>query len=90
MWNQFRETGKPGYAEIFSGRRVQRRWVEDVAYATHAQAILQRELSEQGKKDVGEGPVIGFKLGERFGVGPVEQLQDRLQADLANKLREIA
>lgn len=53
------------------GKRVHRRRVTGLCiYEDHkaVEAVLGRKLSEQGKKDLGAGEIIGFKLGEELHV----------------------
>ena len=56
--------GHPTIGVFLCGRRVHRRDI--IAFEEHdsAEKYLGRLLSEQGKKDVGSGPVIVFYLGE--------------------------
>lgn len=51
-------------ATFLCGPRWHRRVVVDVEKWVDAASGLGRPLSEQGRKDVGDGPVIAFRLGE--------------------------
>lgn len=51
-------------AHFLCGRAVHRRRVVDFDIASTAAEALGREPSEQGRKDLGDGPVYIFKLGE--------------------------
>jgi hypothetical protein len=51
-------------AVFLCGSAIHRREVVTVKYYPNSVAALGREPSEQGKADLGDGPVIGFHLGE--------------------------
>ncbi len=58
------EKKSPVVATFLCGRLIHRREILSVARFETAREALGREPSEQGKKDIGEGPVYEFKLGE--------------------------
>lgn len=58
-----REFGEPVVAVFQCGRQIHRRLVVDYRVAERAYLALGREPSPQGRQDVGDGPVIAFKLG---------------------------
>jgi len=51
-------------AVFVCGLEVHRRMVKSVLEYDAPCEVLGREPSEQGKQDIGEGPVWGFHLGE--------------------------
>lgn len=55
-----------GWAEgvFLCGRLVHRRKIVGVGWADDASEALGREPSEQGRKDLGYGPVVYFELAE--------------------------
>ena len=56
---------KPDVGGVFvCGKAVHRRRVTRVEWAEKAEMLLGRPLSEQGRKDVGRGHVLGFTLGD--------------------------
>ncbi len=58
------ERGEPVEATFLCGPRWHRRRVVDAILYPDATVALGREPSEQGRKDLGDGAVIGFDLGE--------------------------
>ena len=60
--------GADSQAVFLCGRNpVHRRIIIDVRWFSTPEAALGRELSEQGRKDLGNGPVIAFELGRVVG-----------------------
>lgn len=55
-----------GWAEgvFLCGRDVHRRQIVGVGWCDDATEALGREPSEQGRKDLGYGPVVHYELGE--------------------------
>lgn len=54
----------PHEAVFLCGRMVHRREITSITVVKEgAKSVLGRELSEQGRKDVGDGPVVVFWLG---------------------------
>lgn len=56
--------GRDPEAVFVCGKDIHRRSLVFVLIYENAAQALNREPSEQGKKDIGEGMVIGFDLGK--------------------------
>jgi len=56
--------GNPVICTFVCGKEIHRRYLDRIEYYETAAGALGRPPSEQGLKDIGEGPVFGFHLGE--------------------------
>ncbi len=58
------DMGRCGIAVFVCGRDIHKRMIVGVDEFEDAATALGREPSEQGRQDLGDGPVLVFQLGE--------------------------